>query len=29
MRHVTVTPVSFNSARNANENESTNAFVPL
>ena len=29
MRQVTVTPVSFSSARNANENESMNALVPL
>jgi hypothetical protein len=29
MRHVTVTPESFNSARRANEKESINAFVPL
>jgi hypothetical protein len=27
MRHVTVTPVPFSSAREANENESTKAFV--
>ena len=29
MRYVTVTPASFSSARRTNENESTNAFVPL
>jgi len=29
MRHVTVTPVSFSSARKANENESMNVFVQL